>query len=102
MIHVIATIEVAPGQREAVLAEFHKIVPLVRAESGCLEYGPAVDVPSGIAAQVPPRDNVVSVVEKWSSLDALHAHTVAPHMTEYRGRVKDLVVSIRLQVLQPA
>ena len=35
MIHVIATIEVAPGRREAVLAEFHKIVPLVRAESGC-------------------------------------------------------------------
>jgi len=102
MIHVIATIEVAPGRREAVLAEFHKIVPLVRAEAGCLEYGPAVDVPSGIAAQVPPRDNVVTVVEKWASLDALHAHTVAPHMTEYRGRVKDLVVSIRLQVLQPA
>src|SRR5438445_3056689 len=93
MIHVIATIEVAPGRREAVLAEFHKIVPLVRAEAGCLEYGPTVDVPSGLAAQVPPRDNVITVVEKWASLDALHAHTVAPHMTEYRPRVKDLVVS---------
>ena len=102
MIHVIATIELAADQLESFLAEFHKIVPLVRAEAGCLEYGPTVDVPSGIAAQIPPRDNVVTVVEKWASLDALHAHTVAPHMTEYRPRVKDLVVSVKLQILQPA
>lgn len=102
MIHVIATIEVVPGRREALLAEFHKIVALVRAEAGCLEYGPAVDVPSGLAAQVPPRDNVVTVVENWASLDALHAHTAAPHMTEYRGRVKDFVARVKLQILQPA
>jgi quinol monooxygenase YgiN len=102
MIHVIATIDVAPGRREAVLAEFHRIVPLVRAETGCLEYGPAVDVSSGIASQVPIRDNVVTVVEKWQSLDALRAHATAPHMLEYRGRVKDLVVRVQLQILEPA
>src|SRR5918911_5001240 len=102
MIHVIATIEAKPGQRDAFLAEFRRIVPLVRAEAGCLEYGPAVDVPADIAAQVPPRENVVTVVEKWESLEALRAHLGAPHMTEYRGRVKDLVLGARLQVLQPA
>ena len=32
-----------------------------------------MDVPTDIAAQGPPRDNVVTVVEKWSSLQALHA-----------------------------
>jgi quinol monooxygenase YgiN len=102
MIHVIATIDVAPGRREAVLAEFQRIVPLVRAETGCLEYGPAVDVSSGIASQVPLRDNVVTVVEKWQSLDALRAHATAPHMLEYRRRVKDLVVRVQLQILEPA
>jgi quinol monooxygenase YgiN len=102
MIHVIATIDVAPGRREAVLAEFHRIVALVRAEAGCLEYGPAVDVPSGIASQVPLRDNVVTVVEKWQNLDALRAHATAPHMLEYRSRVKDLVVRVQLQILEPA
>ena len=101
MIHVIATIEIAPGKREAFLAEFRRVVPLVRAEAGCLEYGPAVDVASGLAGQGPPRADVVTVVEKWESLDALRAHLGAPHMLEYRGRVKDLVAGVRLQVLQP-
>lgn len=101
MIHVIATVEVAPGKRDAFLAEFARLVPLVRAEAGCVEYGPAVDVPTEIAAQGPERPDVVTVVEKWESLDALRAHLVAPHMQEYRGRVKDLVVQVGLRVLRP-
>src|SRR5690349_7592768 len=84
MIHVIASIEVAAGKREAFLAEFRRVVPQVLAEAGCLEYGPTVDVASGIPIQEPPRDNVVTVVEKWQDLDALRAHLNAPHMGEYR------------------
>src|SRR4051794_13791936 len=102
MIHVIATVELVAGQKEAFLAEFRKIVPLVRAEAGCLEYGPTVDVETGIPAQVPLRPHVVTIVEKWESLDALRAHLQAPHMLAYRPRVKDLVVSAQLQILQPA
>lgn len=64
MIHVIATIELAPGKREAFLTEFRKLVPLVHQEAGCLDYGPTIDVASGIAAQAPPRNDVVTVVEK--------------------------------------
>jgi quinol monooxygenase YgiN len=102
MIHVIATVEVAEGKRAAVLAEFGRIVPLVRAETGCREYGPAVDVPSGLPSQGPVRDDVITIVEKWESLDALLAHAQAPHMLEYRDRVKGLVLRVQLQVLQPA
>jgi quinol monooxygenase YgiN len=102
MIHVIATIELIEGKRQAFLAEFRQVVPLVRAEAGCLEYGPTIDVATDIAAQVPPRDNVVTVVEKWQSLQALQAHLAAPHMAAYRGRVKDFVSSVKLYVLQPA
>jgi quinol monooxygenase YgiN len=102
VVHVLATVELQPGKREAFLAEFHRIVPLVRAEAGCIEYGPTVDLRTGIAVQVPVRDNVVTVVEKWESLDALRAHMAAPHMVEYRGRVKDLVVKVELQILEPA
>ncbi|MCI0458846.1 MAG: antibiotic biosynthesis monooxygenase [Gemmataceae bacterium] len=102
MIHVIATIELAEGQREVFLEEFRQIVPLVRAEAGCLEYGPALDVPTGIAAQAPLRENVVLVVEKWESVEALKAHLQAPHMLAYRPRVKDLVVRTTLHVLGPA
>ena len=46
MIHVLATIEVTPGQRAAFLEQFHWVVPLVRAEEGCIEYGAAIDVPT--------------------------------------------------------
>jgi quinol monooxygenase YgiN len=102
MIHVIATIEVQAGKRAAVLAEFQRIVPLVRAEAGCLEYGPTIDLPTDFPAQVPLRADVITVVEKWENLDALRAHTSAPHMADYRDRVKGIVLRVQLQVLQPA
>jgi quinol monooxygenase YgiN len=101
MIFVIATIELKPGKREAFLAEFNRNVPNVRAEKGCLEYGPTVDVKTDIKAQIPFRENVVTIVEKWESLQTLHAHLGAPHMAAYRERVKDYVAGTTLQILEP-
>lgn len=102
MVHVVATIELQPGARARFLGEFQQIVPSVHAEDGCLEYGAAVDVPTGLPAQPPLRDHVVVVVEKWRDVPALQAHLAAPHMTAYRARVNDLVVSTTLQVMEPA
>jgi quinol monooxygenase YgiN len=102
VIHVIATVELQPAMRERFLQEFAKVVPDVQRESGCIEYGGAVDVASGIPVQGPLRDNVVMVVEKWASLDALKAHLTAPHMLAYRAKVKELVVGTTLLVLEPA
>ena len=102
MIHVLATLEVAPGRRDDFLRIFNANVPNVLAEDGCLEYGPAVDVVSGLDVQSPPRENVVMVVEKWSSLETLKAHLAAPHMAAYREQVRDIFVSVDLQVLAPA
>ena len=102
MIHVIANIEIRPGRREDFLVEFRKLVPLVHEEDGCLEYGPAVDVPSGIGLQQPLRDDVVTVVEKWRSLGHLTRHLSAPHMADYRATVKDMVLDTKLFVLEPA
>ena len=102
MITVVAVIEVAEGKRDALLSEFRQVVPLVRAEEGCIEYGPTVDAVTDIDKQAPVRDNVVTVVEKWESLDALKAHLVAPHMNAYREKVKDLVLGTELKVLKPA
>lgn len=102
MIHVIATITVKPGKRDAFLAEFHRVVPDVLAEDGCLAYGPAIDTPSGIPVQPALRQDVVVVIEQWSDLAALRLHLEAPHMAAYRERVKDLVAGVQLQVLQPA
>lgn len=102
MIHVIATIQLAPGTRDEFLSHFRRIVPLVLREEGCLEYGPAVDLPTSIGAQIPVRDNVVTVIEKWAGVPELEAHLAAPHMIEYRQRVAPLVQSTSIQVLAPA
>ena len=101
MIHVVATIQLTAGQRDNFLEHFHRLVPLVHAEEGCIEYGPTVDLETDISAQGPARPDVVTVMEKWESLEALQAHLVAPHMLEYREGVKDLVQETIIQVLTP-
>lgn len=101
VLHVIATIELHAGTLEPFLREFRQIVPKVRAEAGCLEYGPTVDANTGIPAQGPARKDVVTVVERWESLEHLQAHLVAPHMVEYRPKVKDFVKTVKLQILEP-
>jgi quinol monooxygenase YgiN len=102
MIYVLATISLVPGKRAEFLAEFHRNVPNVLAEEGCLEYAPTIDETTGIAAQGPTRPDVVTIVEKWASLSALEAHLAAPHMAAYRVKVKEIVQSVALQVLRPA
>lgn len=102
MICVIATIQVAEGRRDDFLEEFRKIVPLVREETGCIEYAPMVDIPTEINAQAEPAESAVFVVEKWESVDALEAHLVASHMLDYRKRVKELVKGSAIRILEPA
>lgn len=102
MIIVLATIEVEVGKRDEFLKHFHALVPKVLEEDGCIEYGPTIDVETSIAAQGDLRPNVVTIVEKWESVDALEHHLVAPHMLDYRTTVKDLVKSVALQIVEPA
>lgn len=102
MIHVLATIEVQPGQRDAFLREFHALMPLVHAEHGCVEYGPTVDVPTSIPVQALLGSETVVIIEKWTDVAALEAHLKAPHMADYRVKVKPFVKAVTLRVLQPA
>ena len=102
MIHVIATVSLAPGTRAQFLEVFNANVPAVRAEDGCLEYGAAVDLQTDHPAQGPVRPDAVVVVEKWRDAAALKAHSGAPHMQAYRAKAKDYVLAVSLQVLEPA
>ncbi len=101
MIHVIATIQAAPGRREEFLQAFHELVPLVQAEKGCLEYGPAVDLATAVGTGE-VREDAVTVIEKWETEAALKDHLNAPHMQQYREKVKDLVTGVEIRVLEPA
>jgi quinol monooxygenase YgiN len=99
MIHVLAIITASPGQRGALLQAFKAIVPTVRAEANCIEYGPVVDVDGADPAFGP--DTFV-VVEKWESMAALKAHAIAPHMKAYGERIKELVAKRAVHVLTDA
>ncbi len=102
MIHVIATVELKPGTQKAYLTEFKKVIADVRAEAGCIEYGPAIDASTDIPTQFKIGPDRVTVVEKWDNVEALKAHAVAPHMQAMRARVKDYIVGMELRVLTPA
>jgi quinol monooxygenase YgiN len=101
MIHVIATIKLKPGARETYLGILKANQPKVLAEKGCIAYVPTADVESGIPVQVELRPDVVTLVETWESLADLQAHLTAPHMLDYREKVKDIVKNISLHVLAP-
>jgi quinol monooxygenase YgiN len=101
MIHVVASIRVKPGGVSEFLEILKPNVPLVQAESGCVEYVPTIDTDSGLPPQ--HRDeNRVTIIERWESLEALHAHLKTPHMLAYRERVKEIVEDLSLAVLEDA
>ncbi len=102
MIHVIALITAKPGQREAILEAFRANMPDVHAEQGCIEYGPVVDADGLGSFQTKIGPDSFMVVEKWESVDALKAHSRAPHMAAYAARVKDLIADRVIHVLSPA
>lgn len=100
MITVIASITVKPQRKNEFLDIFGANVTAVRAEAGCIEYYPAIDIDTGLARQK-MEENLVTVIEKWCDVEALKNHLATPHMRAYQERVKDLVEGVTLKVLQP-
>ena len=101
MIHVLATITTAPGQREALIQAFAKLRPLVLAEVGCIEYGTAIDAETPLPPQKKVGADALMVVEKWESIDHLLAHLDASHMHEFRETNSEIISDISLLVLDP-
>ena len=101
MICVIASVHVKPGRMTDFLPILKANVPTVRKERGCREYMPAVDVESGLPPQVQHAD-MVTILEKWDSLDDLRTHLASAHMATYHQQVKELVEKVTVQVLQEA
>ena len=101
MINVIASIHIKDGHVSEFIKIFKSNVPNVLAEKGCIAYTPTVDVPTNIGVQETNK-NIVTIIEKWESLDHLYAHLKAPHMNTYREKVKDIVVGVTIKVLTEA
>jgi quinol monooxygenase YgiN len=101
MIHVIAIITAKSGMRDAILKEFHANMPAVHAETGCIEYGPAVDAEGIGSFQAQFGPDTFVVIEKWESPDALKAHAASPHMAAYAAKTRDMIASRTIRVLRP-
>ena len=100
MIHVLAFITTKPGKRAEVLAAFHKNIPNVHAEAGCIEYGPVVDA-EGIG-QVAFGPDTFVVVEKWKAPRRWARMRESPHMAAYAASVSDMIADREVHVLRPA
>lgn len=101
MVTVVASIRVKTGSLSEFFEIFKSNLPSVRNEQGCVEYYPAVDINADLRTQI-LDENVVTIIEKWESLDALHDHLKSPHMLAYRKKTKDIVKELSLKVLQEA
>jgi quinol monooxygenase YgiN len=101
MINVIASIHLREGQLSKFIEIFKSNLPHVIQEKGCVEYVPTIDLPTSL----PPQElnkNVVTIIEKWQSLEDLKAHLSAPHMRAYQEKVKELVEKVTIKVLSEA
>ncbi len=101
MLYVVAKIELAEGKRDEFLAAQRALLPLVRAEQGCIEYTPTLEVPVAHPSTTPPRPRCVFMHEKWESLGHLQAHLNAEHMKDFRDKVRPLIASVQVEAFQP-
>ncbi len=99
MINVIASIQIKEGQLSNFVEIFKSNIPNVLDEKGCIEYMPTVDLPAGLPPQK-LNSNVVTIIEKWNSLEDLKAHLSAPHMMVYREKTKAIVEKMSVKVLE--
>ena len=101
MINVIALIQVREGRLTEFVGIFKANVPNVLKEQGCIEYVPTADASTGLPFQ-DLNPNLVTIIEKWATLEDLQAHLLAPHMVEYGKKVKDLVEGRSIRILTNA
>lgn len=72
-IRLMVLISTQPGRRQDQVTAFERLVPLVRAETGCLRYD---------LHAVEGDDDRLVILEEWATQADLDAHGVAPHMVE--------------------
>ena len=99
MISVIASVRVKVGKVPEFLTMFKANVPEVRQKKGCIEYFPAVDVQTDLPMQS-LDDHVITIIEKWESVEDLSNHLMSPQMQERLERERVMVEEVIIKVLE--
>ena len=101
MIYGVVSVKVKAGKLQEWLELFKANAERVREERGCIRYFPLLDIDAGLPIQTFEKD-VVTILEQWESLEALHDHFAAPHMAVYFEKEKDLIEGVTVKMLQEA
>jgi quinol monooxygenase YgiN len=101
MIDVIASVRVKAGKVPEFLKVFKSNMPKVKKERGCIEYFPAIDLQADLPGQILDKD-VITIIEKWESLEALRDHLNSPGMQDQHNREKGMVEEVTAKILQEA
>ncbi|MEM9373511.1 MAG: putative quinol monooxygenase [Planctomycetota bacterium] len=85
---IVAHIQAKPGSVDLVRAELEKLIPITRAEDGCLQYDLHQDNEA-------PESFLF--FENWESRELWQAHMNAPHLTAYVAATDGAIESFRVQ-----
>ncbi|MFL9991903.1 putative quinol monooxygenase [Paraburkholderia sediminicola] len=87
---VVANIHANPDQIELVQTELEKLVPVTRAENGCIQYDLHRD-----------NDNPAHFMfyETWQSRELWQTHMKAPHLAAYMEATKNAIAEFTLNEL---
>lgn len=96
MINVIAEMQIRENCMEKLVSLVKELVPIVRAEKGCIKYEP------NFAVDDEKHEKYFYFVESWESMEDLKNHLESPHMAKWREDVKDLRLASNVKVLTPA
>lgn len=99
MIHVIASIHITKGRMSDALAVYKTFTPEVNLEQGCMMYLPTIDFETDIKTQ--KKDpNLITVIEKWETMDAFKAHLNADHVVKFRKNMEGIMENVEIKVLK--
>ena len=101
MVYVTASVQVKEGKLQGFIELFHTVAVQVRQEKGCVQYVAGVDLDMGVPIQALDK-NMVTILEKWESLEALQNHLSTPHMLAYFEKEKEFTNGMTLKVFKEA
>lgn len=84
---ILARITASEGKEGLIRDELERLIPLTRAEAGCLQYDLHVDTTN-------PR--VFVFYETWESRDLWQTHMKAPHLAAYQQATDGAVAEFTL------
>ena len=84
---ILAQITAEPGKEDLVRAELEKLVPITRAEDGCIQYDLHVDTET---------PGFFVFYENWESRELWQTHMNAPHLAAYMAATEGAVAQFVL------